>query len=848
MEPAEAQEKDNHEGGVPIIPRRRSFPGNDGVRSFSFGACAGSKVGKDDPSSPASGPRSQDNMWVQNRIPGATPLDSPVHRKQSFFGFHRSLSVSRADQSVQPIAPLEVEAESVVPSEYDDGEMHFIPEDIPTAAGTRTSLCDIELEDDFFGEETESTEAGEVAIPEAPSVDTEETPVSPLPERKTMKSMKLLVAHRISGNQAGERGRKFTGVFHSYSAEELAGIVSYINRILEHNGRFSEDLPLPDDLSTLLAFTKSGVALCYILHAIQPTCINLKLLHDADDLSSLKMRENLAIALEGAAALGCQLVNIDASDILDGKVHLILGLLSQIIRKYLEFYIIQTPYAMDIQQDLAGQAGDGGLATSSEVLLSWANYLLHESGTDISVQALGSDFKDGVVFLHLLHAIDPTCCSLESIALQSAQRRVEAVLESAHRVQCDLFVTAGDILSGIADKNFKFLATLYQKWVDLHGVSLSPRQAHTFQERPDNSGNVVVLEGNEGVEVEKTVEALVDEKVKILRSKVAEAVQYYVDENQVLASQNERLERERDELKMRLELHRLADTKPKSTLLADTGEEGKRVEELEEELAVLREEMGKFVEAGKGKDEVDEDEMKALQLVIHYRKKLGQLQSTVAQYERVFNDIEDKLGKNLITTLYASRKADAWENPQRVGTLMVLAPGGKSWKSRLVILQDSFLLFYRKPHEEEPLRVVFLNSHRVEEHADEVVGRAFAFEVTCKDGQSVTLCASRRVEMEVWVESILSARPWYVRLAHTKRCEGGDIGRGEDAGSGALHHESRTQTRPKRGNSHLGRSIDSIDFSEDNAVRFSGGKANPSSVVSVQFSQRSSLSFRNGSM
>lgn len=43
-------------------------------------------------------------------------------------------------------------------------------------------------------------------------------------------------------------------------------------------------------------------------------------------------QENLNLALNSASAIGCHVVNIDALDLMEGKPHLVLGLLWQIIK------------------------------------------------------------------------------------------------------------------------------------------------------------------------------------------------------------------------------------------------------------------------------------------------------------------------------------------------------------------------------------------------------------------------------------------------------------------------------------------------------------------------------------
>lgn len=44
------------------------------------------------------------------------------------------------------------------------------------------------------------------------------------------------------------------------------------------------------------------------------------------------MHENITLALNSARAIGCNVVNIGAGDILNGTKHLLLGLLWQIIK------------------------------------------------------------------------------------------------------------------------------------------------------------------------------------------------------------------------------------------------------------------------------------------------------------------------------------------------------------------------------------------------------------------------------------------------------------------------------------------------------------------------------------
>lgn len=56
-----------------------------------------------------------------------------------------------------------------------------------------------------------------------------------------------------------------------------------------------------------------------------PVCYGVSLIFSTS-------QENLNLALNSASAIGCHVVNIDASDLMEGKPHLVLGLLWQIIK------------------------------------------------------------------------------------------------------------------------------------------------------------------------------------------------------------------------------------------------------------------------------------------------------------------------------------------------------------------------------------------------------------------------------------------------------------------------------------------------------------------------------------
>ncbi len=79
--------------------------------------------------------------------------------------------------------------------------------------------------------------------------------------------------------------------------------------------------------------------------------------------------ENLTLALNSAQAIGCNVVNIDAHDLIQGKQHLVLGLLWQIIRVIMLIDQITTCHIMSLA----------------------CNQLLFDHSTDIEIELPNAD-------------------------------------------------------------------------------------------------------------------------------------------------------------------------------------------------------------------------------------------------------------------------------------------------------------------------------------------------------------------------------------------------------------------------------------------------------------------------
>ncbi|PKU33681.1 plastin-3 isoform x2 [Limosa lapponica baueri] len=121
-------------------------------------------------------------------------------------------------------------------------------------------------------------------------------------------------------------------------------------------------------------------------------------------------KENLNLALNSASAIGCHVVNIGAEDLREGKPHLVLGLLWQIIK----------------------------IGLFADIELS-RNEGQKEGEPQIDINMSGFNEKDDL-------------------------RRAEYMLQQADRLGCRQFVTPADVVSGNPKLNLAFVANLFNKY------------------------------------------------------------------------------------------------------------------------------------------------------------------------------------------------------------------------------------------------------------------------------------------------------------------------------------------------------------------------------------------------
>ncbi|KAJ3587389.1 hypothetical protein NHX12_010987 [Muraenolepis orangiensis] len=262
-----------------------------------------------------------------------------------------------------------------------------------------------------------------------------------------------------------------TGTQHSYSHEECYAFTNWINFALEKDPDCAHVLPISSNSQALMKALGDGIVLCKMINLSIPDTIDERTINNKK-LTAFTTQENLNLALNSASAIGCHVVNIGAQDLRDGKPHLVLGLLWQIIKIGL-FADIE----LSRNEALAALLHDGeSLAdlmklSPEDLLLRWANFHLNNAGIE-PLSNFTTDIKDSRAYFHLLQQIAPNgskedkpqiSIDMSGLSELDDLKRAEYMLQQADRLGCRQFVTPADVTSGNPKLNLAFVANLFNK-------------------------------------------------------------------------------------------------------------------------------------------------------------------------------------------------------------------------------------------------------------------------------------------------------------------------------------------------------------------------------------------------
>jgi len=251
------------------------------------------------------------------------------------------------------------------------------------------------------------------------------------------------------------------GTQHSVRMEEELAFSDWINTNLGQDPTLAHILPIQDH--HLYEAVKDGILLCKVVNHSCPDTVDERVINMRPN-SVYTQHENLTLALTSAQSIGCNLVNIDANDLIKGTPHLVLGLLWQIIRIGLfnQISLEQCPGLANLLE--GGEQLESLMKMSPEaILLRWVNHQLERAGVPTRIQNFTSDIKDSEAYTHLLHQIAGPDAGVSKEPLMTADllERAELMLQQADRLGCRTFISPSDVTEGVYKLNLAFVANLF---------------------------------------------------------------------------------------------------------------------------------------------------------------------------------------------------------------------------------------------------------------------------------------------------------------------------------------------------------------------------------------------------
>ncbi|XP_061923331.1 plastin-2 [Entelurus aequoreus] len=289
------------------------------------------------------------------------------------------------------------------------------------------------------------------------------------------------------------------GTQHSYSEEEKVAFVNWINKALEKDPDCKHVLPADPNSNDLFTAVGDGIVLCKMINLSVEDTIDERTINKKK-LTPFTIQENLNLALNSASAIGCHVVNIGAEDLKEGRQHLVLGLLWQIIKigLFADIELSRNEALIALLRD--GESLEDLMKLSpEELLLRWANYHLEEAGAP-KLNNFSSDIKDSKAYYNLLNQVAPKGdeegipsinIDMSGVREKEDLKRAECMLEQADKLGCRQFVMATDVVRGNPKLNLAFVANLFNKYpalkkpenqdIDWSSIEGETREERTFR-------------------------------------------------------------------------------------------------------------------------------------------------------------------------------------------------------------------------------------------------------------------------------------------------------------------------------------------------------------------------------
>nr|CAG8436625.1 9303_t:CDS:10 [Entrophospora candida] len=242
-------------------------------------------------------------------------------------------------------------------------------------------------------------------------------------------------------------------VSHTINEDERTEFTRHMNQTLSGDPDLADKLPI--NISNMQLFDE-----CRVPDTIDERVLNV--FKKGKKINKFQMIENNNLVIFSAKGIGCNVVNIGSADLIEGREHLILGLIWQIIKIGLlnKIDIKLHPELYRLLED--DETLEQFLKLPpDQILLRWFNYHLKAAKWQRRVQNFSKDVSDGENYTVLLNQLAPDICSRDPLKERNLLERAEKILQNAEKLGCRKYLTPRALVAGNPKLNLAFVAHLF---------------------------------------------------------------------------------------------------------------------------------------------------------------------------------------------------------------------------------------------------------------------------------------------------------------------------------------------------------------------------------------------------
>ncbi|CAG8490424.1 5121_t:CDS:10 [Diversispora eburnea] len=271
-----------------------------------------------------------------------------------------------------------------------------------------------------------------------------------------------------------------SNVSHTINEDERTEFTRHINQALADDPNVKDKVPIDTNTMQLFDECKDGLILGKLINDSVPDTIDERVLNvpvRGKPINKFQMTENNNLVIFSAKGIGCNVVNIGSADLIEGREHLILGLIWQIIKI--------------------------GLLNKIDIKLHPELYRLLEEDETLDqflklppdqILLRCKDVKDGENYTVLLNQLSPDLCSRDPLREPDLLERAEKVLQNAEKLGCRKYLTPKALVAGNPKLNLAFVAHLFNTHPCLDPLGEEEKaELEEFDDSDDREARVFAL-------------------------------------------------------------------------------------------------------------------------------------------------------------------------------------------------------------------------------------------------------------------------------------------------------------------------------------------------------------------